>query len=245
MFRCGLKVCPYCVQTRAEKLAAKLMEIILKWENPIVIVLTIKNRSSLDDADQHLRQAFKKLRRQHVWLERISGGFAFWETTYNGSAGGWHAHLHILCNGYIDKSLLRAAWYDVTGDSYIVDISHVYETDREKALFEACKYPCKLTSIVGDEGLVAEFIETTKGRRLFWAFGDMYGYGKVLEEAANDLGETEEEVQGREVCPCCGEIGTMVPVFVGLENHTIAITQTVRAGKGWYVGGLLPGQRLN
>ncbi len=64
---------------------------------------------------------------------------------------------------------LSKLWLSCSGDSYIVHISRLVDRDQKgmlKAVFEACKYPCKVADILGRPELVGEYLDGVKGRRL-------------------------------------------------------------------------------
>jgi hypothetical protein len=225
VYTCRHRLCPYCLKTRAYRIARKLVEVVGSFKNPVVMVLTIKNRVQLVDADQHLRSSFQKLRDRVAFKRSFAGGVVFWETTHG---NGWHTHLHCIVDGYMPKQELSDLWLSCTGDSFIVDLSYIAPDGRREAIIEACKYPCKLTSVISSPQLVLEYLAATKGRRLYWTFGDAYRFQAALEEA-----EDEEEAEPSEACPSCGSIGSMRPLTTS-EGRTWAITQCVPTKSGWW-----------
>ncbi len=210
-FTCKNRVCTYCLRARAERIAKKLVDLVTEFFNPVMVVLTIKNRHDLASADKHLRSSFKKLCRRELFRANFRGGFVFWETSYNALSSEWHVHLHCLMDGRMPRQLLSDLWFDCTGDSYIVDISYIYPEEKRGAIVEACKYPCKLSTIVASPGVLNEYLAYIKGRRLFWSFGSCYGLSAQLV-AVEEAEEYEELPEDKEICPACGVLGEMQQV---------------------------------
>ena len=78
-----------------------------------------------------------------------------------------------LNNGYIPQDLLSSIWKEKTGDSFIVDIRKVNNTD--KAMFEVLKYvQSNKLLLEQDEYLRSVLVQNLKGLRLFSRFGKMY-----------------------------------------------------------------------
>lgn len=232
LISCKSRLCPYCLQARAERIARKLVEHVCKFSNPVVIVLTVKNRPTLAEADEHLRSSWRKLSRRPAFREHFAGGFVFWETTHN-PATGWHAHLHILADGYMPKQVLSDLWLACTGDSYIVDISFIKEEGRQDAVLEACKYPCKLSAIVEDPNLVREYLLHIRGRRLHWAFGSAYGLGAELDQLEDQDDERDADDLHADECPHCGVRGQMVPLHGPGSWWWLAGCERAKVGPWW------------
>ncbi len=228
VYTCKHRLCPYCLKSRAQRIAKKLVEVVESFSNPVVMVLTIKNRDKLMDADLHLRSSFQKLRDRVAFKRAFAGGVAFWETTHNVTTG-WHVHLHCIVDGFMPKQQLVDLWQECTGDSFIVDLSYIKPDGRREAIIEACKYPCKLTSIIHNPSLVLEYLAATKGRRLYWTWGSAYAFQSALEEA-----EDTDEAEPSEVCPSCGSIGSMTPLRDG-QGRTWSITECIPTRGGWWL----------
>ncbi len=228
VYTCKHRLCPYCLKTRAYRIARKLVEVVESFKNPVVMVLTIKNRDTLEAGDAHLRSSFQKLRDRVAFKRAFAGGVAFWETTHNVHTG-WHVHLHCIVDGFMPKQQLSDLWLSCTGDSFIVDLSYIKPEGRREAIVEACKYPCKLTSVIHSPALVLEYLAATRARRLYWTWGSAYAFQGALEEA-----EDAAEAEPSEACPACGSIGSMAPIK-GDVGRTWAITECVPMRGGWWV----------
>lgn len=228
VFHCKQRLCPGCAARRAELVARKVVPLLEVMSKPAHIVLTVRNRLVLGDADRHLRESFKRLRR-HVGFQRaFRGGLVFEETSH--SAEGWHAHLHIIADGRMPQEELSAAWQEVTGDSRVVWISAIKGKDRAKVLNEAVKYPCKLSDIVCEPGLVYEWVHYFHGRRIMWTWGSMYNVGvdATDEEMEEDLFEEEEKLG---TCPLCGSWHS----FHRLPRRSFWQFSAVALKGGWWI----------
>jgi len=203
VFYCKNRLCPGCAQRRAELMARKVVPLLETMQQPVHMVLTVKNRQDLAAADKHLRSSFQRLRDRVAFVDSFKGGLVFEETTH--SLEGWHAHLHIIADGRMEQAELSRLWQEVTGDSYIVWIQAIGGRNRKKVLNEAVKYPCKIGDIVGDPELIYEWLHYFWGRRVMWAWGSMYNVQDQVEvsddELEQDIADTDTALS---TCPLCG-----------------------------------------
>ena len=129
---CGSRVCPKCRRKWFGYHFNALMQLVQTWPVVHSMTLTIRNIPDSEFSRQHvkeLRNYFTKLRAR--FRAKIYGGFYVVQATNQGN--GWHLHLHIIFDGkFIKKDRLVAAWKDITGGSYIVDIKQV--RDHSKAI---------------------------------------------------------------------------------------------------------------
>jgi hypothetical protein len=212
---------------------------------PVAVVLTIKNRFSLKDADGHLRDSWKRLTRRKEFKLAFRGGFVFEESTHSDKYG-WHCHLHCLLDGRMDQKRLAALWLECTGDSMICHISKVRDRNRAQAIQEVCKYPCKLSDINGRPDLVREYTEHFRGRRLAWSFGTCYGVMKQIEieirEARKQEQDDDQEGSEAAYCPYCRAFDTL-HLRLGQEGKvsTWLWSDCVQVRGGWWIRGPSPG----
>jgi hypothetical protein len=63
------------------------------------------------------------------------------------NSGLWHPHLHMiaLCENGIDQLVLSSEWHNITGDSFIVDVRPISETDQVSGFMEVFKYAVKFS----------------------------------------------------------------------------------------------------
>ncbi len=246
---CQLRLCPWCAQARGELVARRLVPVVSKFKNPVFVTLTVKNGWDLGERNEHIRLSYRKLSRRKEWKPAFAGGFGFQETTYN-RVSGWHVHMHLLLDGWMLQSQLSNLWRSCTGDSFIVDIRRVGSGDDrvklEHACYEASKYACKLSDIVGSPELVGQYLDAFHGRRMMWSFGHCFGMMTAIEadekEAYKEADRVEREVtDGKErTCPHCGAVNGLESV-VGVRWP---LETCVRSVRGWWVRGPSPGSLL-
>lgn len=188
---------------------------------PYMLTLTVKNGFDLKERFDHLvsckdklRQAFnnKKKGMSHGSLFGLFvGGVCSIEITYSAEYG-WHPHMHVLLLGHdsweksqfsdakknrsvaFKDTYLSQEWHDITGDSFIVDLTEI-EKDPETGSYaggcaEVFKYALKMTDLDLEKQVEAFF--TLRGNRMVFAFGQFWGV-KVPEELTDDPIEGETE----------------------------------------------------
>lgn len=205
-------LCPFCATRRAGKLVEKNLERFnqVTQENPhlipVMITLTVKNGSDLEERFNHLRDSFKKLqKRRRDWLSvgrghnefcKIQGGAFSYEIAHNHETG-WHPHIHMvaLLDNYIDVHKLSSEWEDITGDSYIVDVRKLKKKDHgtentaiADAMLEVFKYAVKFADLSLERQF--EAYETLKSLRLIGSFGLLHGV-QLPDTLLDDLTDFE------------------------------------------------------
>lgn len=149
-----------------------------------LVTLTLRiNDAPLSDQLTRLNKCYARLRRRKLWTLSQTGGIAFVEVKRRPHNHTWHAHLHVLTDGsYMPKSSLSQAWFEITGDSMIVDIKLC------KSGVDAARYVAKYASkgvhggVENDPEMLDEAITALKGRRLYACFGSW-----SLPDASDDL----------------------------------------------------------
>jgi len=119
-----------------------------------------------------LSTGFRNLRARLSRAKLIEGGIAFLEITRNERTGHWHPHSHVIFAGkYIAKAVLRDMWFDITGDSWIVDI-RLIRTPQAAASY-VLKYATKAISarVWRNPDALTEAIRALSGKRAFNCFG--------------------------------------------------------------------------
>ena len=205
-------LCPFCAARRASKLVEKNVERFTQvtQENPhlipVMITLTVKNGSDLEERFNHLRDSFKKLqKRRRDWLSvgrghnefcKIQGAAFSYEIAHNHEKG-WHPHIHMvaLLDNYIDVHKLSSEWEEITGDSYIVDVRKLKKKDHSTentaiadAMLEVFKYAVKFADLSLERQF--EAYETLKSLRLIGSFGLLHGV-QLPDTLLDDLTEFE------------------------------------------------------
>jgi hypothetical protein len=135
-----------------------------------------------------LYRSFAVLRRRKDFLAHCRGGAAFFEAKISEKSGLWHPHLHVIIEGvWWDQRELARAWHSVTGDSTVVDVRAVGDTDG------TCRYVTKYVtkpahdSVYRDPDKFDELVSALAGRRLATTFGTWRGF--KLNETPDDPGE--------------------------------------------------------
>jgi len=170
--KCHDRFCGPCGAERSRVIASNVLSTVGE-SAPRFLTLTLKARSEqLTLTIDRLYKSFTRLRQRHLWKHSVTGGVAFLEVKRSRDCNHWHVHLHTLIEGtYLCKRKLTRAWYQITGDSYIVDIQLV--DNRNSLVRYVAKYaskPLDPTTTRSHAALV-EAIEALKGRRLCLTFG--------------------------------------------------------------------------
>ena len=202
-------LCPFCAALRASKSMQKYMDRIIqvmkenKKLKPVMITFTVKNGADLKERFYHLMGSFRTLldrRRDYLkkgrgWSEfcKIEGALYSYENTKNQKTGEWHPHIHMfaLIEDWIDQEEFAEYWYNLTGDSIIVDIRRVkpkkgmkkFEALQE-AISEVCKYALKFGDLSVQDTWQA--FNVLKGKRLTGSFGLLWGV-KIPENLADEM----------------------------------------------------------
>jgi hypothetical protein len=151
------------------------------------ITLTLAHTDlSLRDQVQRLQRCFARLRGTKAWRTHVSGGAAFVEVKWIAATESWHPHFHVICQGrFFPQPELKAAWWRITGDSYITDVRFVRD-DRSIARY-VVKYASKPTNdtFIGRPHLLDEVVLAFRGRRLCHTFGTWRGL-RLTESPTSD-----------------------------------------------------------
>lgn len=188
--RCGDRTCPECRARDYYRLRDRYAPILRMIHRPKLITLTLVNYRHLTrEGISRLRMCMKTL--FHRFEGVIRGGLYCIEVTNKGT--GWHVHVHILADAkYIPQDELTAAWREITGDSYVVDIRAADSPDA--GLRYLLKYLSKKPDLgegeETEEDIRQTFNEAMKGVRLIQPFGSLYAYCPPRENRP---------------CPTCGE----------------------------------------
>lgn len=188
-------VCAHNRAARAVRAYSERFDVIRKQNprlKPILITLTVKNGSDLQERFDHLRSSFKNLLdRRRDWKSKgrgfvefckIQGAVYSYEVTRNPKTKEWHPHIHMfaLCSDFIDRDELIQEWHEITQDSTVVDVRMIrskteivegkrINTGYGKAFCEVFKYAMKFSDMTPHDTLQA-FCEL-KGKRLQDSFG--------------------------------------------------------------------------
>lgn len=174
---CRDRFCLPCSQTRSRLIAANLADKIQQGKYRFITLTLKTGQEPLTESLDRLYDCFRRLRRRRLWQACIIGGVAFTEVNYNAETNRWHPHLHIVAQGsYMPQKLLSQDWHVVTGDSYVVDVRMI--NDSDKAVAYVTKYASKPLSntYLNRPDRLDEAIRALSGRRLVTAFGSWRGW---------------------------------------------------------------------
>jgi hypothetical protein len=127
---CGSRVCAKCRRKWFGYHFKALHKLVSTWPVIYSLTLTVQNIPDAEFSKAHvkkIRDDFTRLRSR--FKAQLYGGFYVVQATNKGR--GWHLHLHIIYDGkFILKQKLVAAWNDITGGSYILDVAKVRDPRR-------------------------------------------------------------------------------------------------------------------
>jgi hypothetical protein len=170
---CHDRWCPACGRLRADLVAGNVLAALAGKPARLVSLTIRASATSLKAQLTRLYRTFRKLRSLPVWKQRVDGGLASLEITYNEQTNRYHPHLHCLTHGrFIPLEDLRREWLRLTGDSFEVDVRYVQ--DNERAARYVTKYLAKPVdhAIYHSPAALQEAIEAVRGVKQLITFGD-------------------------------------------------------------------------
>lgn len=192
---CRDRLCVRCAGMRTATVRTNLIAFLDGRETRF-ITLTLKHRDvPLWDQVNRLYKCFRRLRQRTLWKERVTGGCALLELTYNHQTQRWHPHLHtVIEGGFLPREDLSRAWLDVTGDSWNVDIRLVKNDLR--AAHYVTKYLTKPlpTDVLREQHLLEEAVPALAHRRFIVTFGTWLT-AKLTKEPSEHDWDLFERVQ--------------------------------------------------
>lgn len=196
---CHDRLCVPCSGTRQAVIRRNALRFIPDRPHRF-LTLTIRSTGQpLNEMLNHLYTSFRKLRQRALWKERVWGGVAFCELTYNVERRTWNPHLHCILDGhYIDRPDLSRAWLAVTGDSFNVNI-RLIRTKRNVVNY-VTKYATKPLphSVINGGDSLPEAIHALKRRRLVLTFGT-WRHCKLLETPQDEDWKLYDHLSGVEL----------------------------------------------
>jgi len=209
---CSFSLCPHTQHKRATRIHAVIAPVVaeaLEQGKPVkFLTLTAPNFDTLDEGQIHsiIRKSFTKMRHRRAFKAHCNGGGYSIEATHEGH--GYHVHLHALveCDWW-DQAEISREWFSCLPPEWQIQINqaqpashqgraivYIQEADA-RSIHEFCKYLAKGSSFLSDPHVVAEYLRSIKGRRLFEAFGDWRG--KVHENRKSRA----EKLRESHLCP--------------------------------------------
>jgi hypothetical protein len=182
-------LCPLCAIRRGAKSVKAYMDrlqVIKEAHKSIkafLVTFTVKNGADLKERFHHLQTSMKNynLKRsransgdKHLPVEGNKALGAVWsyEFKVGDGSGLWHPHAHAiwLCYDTPDENKLREEWQQITGDSFIVNVTPFYDqSDVVGGFLEVFKYAVKFSNMPLEQNWHG--YEILHGRRLVASFG--------------------------------------------------------------------------
>jgi hypothetical protein len=172
--------------------------------------ISSSHRQLIKRRNDSLRGKSLRLRNLSV-MRHVHGGAGAYEIKRGKGSGGWHPHMHEIAlldaNAFefVEQerkgkmvsvplefeSQLTKEWWQITGDSYIVDVRRIYADEQGQGkdeLFlgvcESFKYALKLNEFSFDDQLHA-YVTLRRGR-LVYNYGSLYGL-EVPDDSADSI----------------------------------------------------------
>lgn len=169
---CHDRWCTPCSAARRNTIRKNLDRLVSTRPHRFLTLTIRHHEEPLSELIRRLYAGFRRLRQRQLWRDRVDGGVAFLEVSFNPETRSWHPHLHCVLEGsYVHRPDLTRAWLEVTGDSHAVDIRIV--RNRSRIIDYISKYSTKPipASAVDDPAALREAIATLTGRRFLIQFG--------------------------------------------------------------------------
>lgn len=219
---CGLRSCPDCSAKMRNRLYNEYMPLLstIPFERLSMITLTLKinTESDLFSELKRLKKCWTKLLRRKDF-QCVEGGLGRFEPKFSHKYNAWFLHLHLIVESQGRKVFkigskkkcdlwgrgktltfqkLGQLWKEITGDSYIADISPVEGGNKgiSGALNYVLKYMLKVSEIPGDR--VSEYDSALFKTRLVFTFGTWYPRSKNYR--FESISKSEFTLK----CPVCG-----------------------------------------
>jgi len=187
-YTCDDRLCPACVAHRTRGVRATLERVMGGEKTTRFITLTqpvIPGEPATAGRERLLASwsRFWRAQKRAGDDAYIHGGMRRVEVTWS-KRGGWHWHLHVLCQGvYLPHQVLVSLW-TAAGGGFIVDIRRVRH--QAGAAAELTKYVLKVAGLPPEK--IVEYARATQGVRDVQTFGTWY-----RAEAEEVAGGEEEE----------------------------------------------------
>lgn len=153
-------LCPLCAVRRGSK---ALQAYLPRYEavravepelRPFLVTLTVRDGDDLAERFRHLHSAQRELwKRKHRGrgsaLDHVHAAVWSYEVKRGSGSGAWHPHLHMvaMARAIPDQAALSREWLAITGDSFIVDVRPIDESDPASGFLEVFKYALKFSDM--------------------------------------------------------------------------------------------------
>jgi hypothetical protein len=130
------------------------------------LTLTIPNQKTANLAARQIIQAFRAVRRRHLWRKYVKGGAFVIEAT--GGRGNWHIHIHaIIESKFFPWEQLHALWKECSPGQGV----YLQRIPPGAVVSYLTKY---MTKVQVPDDDVDELAAALKGFRMFQPFGSWH-----------------------------------------------------------------------
>jgi hypothetical protein len=134
------------------------------------LILTLANDNhNLSQRLDRLYQSLSRLRRHDYWQRNVVGGLYRLHVDFTDH---WHPHFDMIIEtAPIDATTMKSCWLLATGDSNVLKIQRVHNSETDK--LKLTRYILKPTfrSIAHDDALMEEYTRAVRKRRTVQRFG--------------------------------------------------------------------------
>ena len=185
------RICQFCALRSGGRLVRRLYDrcnhVMLQRGDlrSFLVTLTVKNGPCLSERLQHLKEGLRKQvsrankrRNLNKGKRTIFEDFEAWYRTIEikrgKNSGLWHPHAHMIVFSKEKPSDLELSkeWGEITGDSYVVDVTEINLADEEHLLggiMEVCKYLVKFDELTPENRW--DVYKKTKRKHLRQSYG--------------------------------------------------------------------------
>jgi hypothetical protein len=200
-------LCRFCAIRRGSKLVNRYLDRF-KWLadtnpdlKPYMVTFTVKDGDNLLERYTHLKKSltlyhkYRHLKKSTREVQKASAATWSYEFKRGRNSQKWHPHVHAiwLCETPPSQSEISQEWFNITGDSFIVDVTPMDIINPEKGFLEVFKYAIKFSDQPEED--TWHCYETLSRKRLIGSFGDFYG----IPEPDNLLDDPLEGIEYFEI----------------------------------------------
>lgn len=199
---CKLHIlCPLCAIRRGAKALGaylpkyELLRASRPLLRPFLVTLTIKDGSDLVERFKHLQSAMhelwkRRLRCRGSVLDQVEAAVWSYEIKKGRNSGLWHPHAHMVAMAEAAPCSVALAheWLDITGDSFMVDVSPIDVDSPAGGFLEVFKYALKFSDM--SEADTVDAFRCLRKRRLVASAGAFRGIqipDQLTDEPLDDL----------------------------------------------------------
>jgi hypothetical protein len=194
-------LCPLCAIRRGAKALQAYLpryEVVRASRGdlmPFLVTLTVKDGADLAERFRHLMRSQHELwKRKHrargCSLDGVEAAVWSYEVKRGAGSELWHPHLHMVAMSgqRPDAGYLASEWSQITGDSFIVDVRPIDQTDPASGFLEVFKYALKFSDMQLADTYAA--FRVLSHRRLVGSAGLFRGIqipDQLVDEPLDDL----------------------------------------------------------